>query len=215
MQGKYHVITLCGSTRFKPEFEKMQKELTLAGNIVISVGLFGHSGDEEVWENKKDGDVTETKWMLDDMHKRKIDMADAIYVINPDGYIGDSTWSEICYAKMIGKEIVSINPIDEYEIDEKIAKHKVIAERLAWQQIDGIRHSDGYYCLADYVSFKYKRKDVVDPWISLETHYDGTPWIDHEDSEQRVDPFEYYGTQKVANFIEEIIMRRGDYYDNK
>ena len=49
MQGKYRVTTLCGSTRFKEEFMKAQKRLTLEGNIVISVGLFGHSGDDEVW----------------------------------------------------------------------------------------------------------------------------------------------------------------------
>ncbi len=51
MVGKYPVITLCGSTRFKDEFMELQKQLTLEGNIVISVGLFGHSGDSEVWEN--------------------------------------------------------------------------------------------------------------------------------------------------------------------
>ena len=51
MQNKYPVITLCGSTRFKDEFMEAQKRLTLEGNIVISVGLFEHSGDEEVWEN--------------------------------------------------------------------------------------------------------------------------------------------------------------------
>ena len=45
MQGKFKVITLCGSTRFRAEYERVQKELTLQGNIVISVGLFGHSGD--------------------------------------------------------------------------------------------------------------------------------------------------------------------------
>lgn len=96
MVGKYPVITLCGSTRFKEQFLEAQKRLTLAGNIVISVGLFGHSGDEEVWA---DG----TKEMLDDMHKRKIDMADEIYVINVGGYIGSSTKSEIAYAKKNGK----------------------------------------------------------------------------------------------------------------
>ena len=47
--GKCPVITLCGSTRFKEQFLEAQKRLTLAGNIVISVGLFGHSGDDEVW----------------------------------------------------------------------------------------------------------------------------------------------------------------------
>ena len=50
MVGKYKVITLCGSTRFKDAFLAEQKRLTLEGNIVISVGLFGHSGDNEVWE---------------------------------------------------------------------------------------------------------------------------------------------------------------------
>ena len=98
MIGKYKVITLCGSTRFKDQFLEAQKRLTLAGYIVISVCLFGHSGDEEVWTEG-------TKEMLDDMHKRKIDMADSIYVINVGGYIGASTRSEIEYAKKNGKEV--------------------------------------------------------------------------------------------------------------
>ena len=99
MVGKYKVITLCGSTRFKEQFLEVQKRLTLEGNIVISVGLFGHSGDAEVW-------TPGTKEMLDDMHKRKIDMADAIYVINVGGYIGESTRSEIEYARSQGKEVL-------------------------------------------------------------------------------------------------------------
>ena len=98
MIGKYKVITLCGSTKFKNEFLEIQKKLTLEGNIVISVGLFGHSGDNEVW-------APGTKEMLDDMHKRKIDMADEIFVINVNGYIGESTKSEIDYAKEKGKII--------------------------------------------------------------------------------------------------------------
>ena len=105
MVGKYPVVTLCGSTRFKHEFMEVQKRLTLEGNIVISVGLFGHSGDQEVWENMDEGTLTKTKEMLDDMHKRKIDMADSIFVINVGGYIGDSTRSEIEYAKAHGKEV--------------------------------------------------------------------------------------------------------------
>ena len=82
-----------------------QKRLTLEGNIVISVGLFGHSGDQEVWENMDEGTLTATKEMLDDMHKRKVDMADGIYVINVGGYIGESTNSEIEYAKKHGKTV--------------------------------------------------------------------------------------------------------------
>jgi hypothetical protein len=106
MVGKYKVITLCGSTRFKDAFMEAQKRLTLEGNIVISVGLFGHSGDDEVWDGMDEGAVSKTKEMLDNMHKRKIDMADAIYVINVGGYIGSSTRSEIEYAEKNGKRIM-------------------------------------------------------------------------------------------------------------
>lgn len=105
MVGKYKVITLCGSTRFKDEFMEAQKRLTLEGNIVISVGLFGHAGDNEVWEGMSEDTLTKPKAMLDDMHKRKIDMSDEIFVINVGGYIGSSTRSEIEYAKAKGKAV--------------------------------------------------------------------------------------------------------------
>jgi hypothetical protein len=101
--GEYRVVTLCGSTRFKDYFMNVQKTLTLDGYIVISVGLFGYSEDDEWTE--------ETKKMLDDMHKRKIDMADEIFVINVDGYIGDSTRSEIEYAIKTGKGVAYLQPI--------------------------------------------------------------------------------------------------------
>ena len=112
MVGKYKVVTLCGSTRFKDEFMKAQKDLTLKGYIVISVGLFGHSGDQEVWENMDEGTLTATKEMLDDMHKRKIDMADEIFVVNVGGYIGDSTKSEIAYATNTGKTVNYLEEIN-------------------------------------------------------------------------------------------------------
>lgn len=110
---KYPVVTLCGSTRFKNEFMEVQKRLTLEGNIVISVGLFGHSGDSEVWENMDEGTMTKTKEMLHDMHKHKIDMADSIFVINVGGYIGESTRSEIKYAKEHGKVIEYLEKVGE------------------------------------------------------------------------------------------------------
>ena len=86
----------------------VQKKLTLEGNIVISVGLFGHSGDEEVW-------TPGMKEMLDNMHKRKIDMADAIYVINVGGYIGESTRSEIEYALRNGKKVYYLESLKATE----------------------------------------------------------------------------------------------------
>ncbi len=105
MVGKYPVVTLCGSTRFKEQFMEVQKRLTLEGKIVISVGLFGRSGDSEVWDGMDEGTLSKTKEMLDDMHKRRIDMADSIFVINVGGYIGDSTRSEIAYAEAHGKKV--------------------------------------------------------------------------------------------------------------
>ena len=105
MQGRFKVITLCGSTRFRDEYMEAQKHLTLEGNIVISVGLFGHSGDEEVWTEG-------TKEMLDEMHLSKIDMADEIFVVNPGGYVGSSTSREIAYALSQGKKVGSLCPLD-------------------------------------------------------------------------------------------------------
>ena len=105
MTGKYKIITLCGSTRFKDEFLEAQKRLTLEGNIVISVGLFGHSGDEEVWTEN-------IKPMLDDMHFRKIDLADEIFVTNPSGCIGSSARNEINYAQKTGKAVRFFVPVE-------------------------------------------------------------------------------------------------------
>ena len=102
------VITLCGSTRFKDEFISEQVRLTLEGNVVISVGLFGHTDFPDYdWER----DTSELKRMLDDMHFQKIRMADGIHVINVGGYIGESTQRELEYARDLGKTITYL----EYE----------------------------------------------------------------------------------------------------
>ncbi len=115
MIGKYEVVTLCGSTSFKNDFVNVQKELTLKGCIVISVGFFGHS-----WDAITEGQ----KLMLDDMHKRKIDMADTVFVINRDGYIGESTESEIEYAESLGKNIAYLESCGSNEGDEDAIKEK-------------------------------------------------------------------------------------------
>jgi len=106
IKGKFKVITLCGSSKFKKEFIEVAEKLSLEGNIVISLGLFGHA------DNKFATVITDdVKAMLDAAHKQKIEMSDAIYVINPGGYIGDSTRSEIGYAINLGKEVHFLEPI--------------------------------------------------------------------------------------------------------
>ena len=91
------VVCLCGSTRFKDEYRAENRRLTMEGKIVLSVGLFGHADGHEFTDQEKE--------MLDALHKRKIDLADRIHVINVDGYIGDSTQSEIAYARETGTEV--------------------------------------------------------------------------------------------------------------
>ena len=92
------VITLCGSTRFKTEFLEMLEILTLCGWVVLLPGYFGHCARFPISD--------EVKESLDALHKKKIDMSDAIYVLNIDGYIGESTRSEIEYAILHNKEII-------------------------------------------------------------------------------------------------------------
>lgn len=103
------VVTLCGSTRFMDEFISEQRRLTLAGYIVITVGLFGHMEDGTYTPGTldlgTDEEPSELKLMLDNLHFRKIDLADSIHVINKDGYIGTSTRNEIHYANWRGREI--------------------------------------------------------------------------------------------------------------
>lgn len=102
VKAKYNVITLCGSIRFKNEFMKVQEELTLDGNIVFIPNFF----------NNLKGEINkETKKMLDEMHRQKIDMSNEVYVINCGGYIGESTKSEIEYAKANGKMISYLEDI--------------------------------------------------------------------------------------------------------
>lgn len=100
------IICLCGSTKFKDLFEQKNKAFTLDGNIVLTAGIFVHTNSESI--------TTEEKQKLDNLHKRKIDLADMIYVINLKGYIGDSTRSEIEYAKSKNKGIMYMEePRDE------------------------------------------------------------------------------------------------------
>ena len=102
MKNKAKVITMCGSLRFQNEFIKESERLELAGNCVLSV----------VYPAKEKNDYTEDEiQMLGKMHFQKIEMSDGIYVVNFDGYVGESTRNEIEYARKMGKEILSLEPL--------------------------------------------------------------------------------------------------------
>lgn len=95
--SKPKVICLCGSTRFYKEFTEANLELTLQGYIVLSIGCDTHHVDSQYTEAQKRS--------LDRLHKYKISLADEVLVLNVDGYIGESTKSEIEYATLSGKPV--------------------------------------------------------------------------------------------------------------
>ncbi|MBI9013069.1 MAG: hypothetical protein JEZ08_12625 [Clostridiales bacterium] len=89
------IITLCGSARFRNEIDETQKSLALQGHQIFTI------------ENLNSVEITkEIESMLDVSHRKKIDVSDAIYVINVDGYIGESTSNEIKYARDKGKKVM-------------------------------------------------------------------------------------------------------------
>jgi len=98
------IICLCGSTTFKDEFIEINKLLTLCGYIVLSVGFFINSDEKEITRKEKA--------QLDILHLAKIDLADAIYVIDKNKYIGESTEREIEYARVKKKSIFYYSKLD-------------------------------------------------------------------------------------------------------
>ena len=88
------IVCLCGSTRFTDQMLVKQWELTKAGNIVLSWCAL----PEWYFKGPHIGDVEGVKETVDEVHKRKIDLSDEVFVLNIDGYIGESTRSEIDYA---------------------------------------------------------------------------------------------------------------------
>lgn len=100
------IVCICGSIRFKDEIGQARAELTLAGQIVLGPEILARS-DQAYSELLN----SETKNMLNQLHLKKIDLAGWVYVVDPGGYIGDSTRAEIAYAKRTGKEVRYLVPL--------------------------------------------------------------------------------------------------------
>lgn len=105
MKAFPEIVVLCGSTRFYDEFQQANYELTMAGKIVLSVGFYPHAKVQGGGHGEGVGHDSMEKVALDELHKRKIDLADRVFVLNVGGYIGESTRSEIDYALLIGKPV--------------------------------------------------------------------------------------------------------------
>ena len=92
------IITVCGSYKFKKEMIEITEEMTLKGNCMLT--------PNELAKSNKDDYTQEEALMIDKMHKEKIRLSDAILVVNVNSYIGNSTKSEIEFAKSLNKEII-------------------------------------------------------------------------------------------------------------
>lgn len=101
------IVCLCGSTRFRDAYTTANYLETLSGRIVLSVGFQHHKQEGESVEQV--GTDQDIKKRLDELHKRKIDLCDEVLVLNVGGYIGESTASEIAYAKELGRPIRYLN----------------------------------------------------------------------------------------------------------
>lgn len=100
------IVCLCGSTRFMDAFFEAGWQLTLDGYIVLSVGVCKHAEDHGA---EALGEKVARE--LDELHFRKIDLADEVRVLNVGGYIGDSTRRELEYARQQGKQVTFLEPI--------------------------------------------------------------------------------------------------------
>ncbi len=135
MKNMPAIVCLCGSTRFMDAFHEAGWQLTLDGYIVLTVGVCKHAehhGGEALGE-----DVAAR---LDELHLRKIDLAEWVFVLNVGGYIGESTRKEIEYAKGVGKRITYLEPLDGDRADE--------AERTmpVGPFLDSLNHDAGCGC---------------------------------------------------------------------
>lgn len=109
MSNRPTIVCLCGSTRFWREFQRQSLAETLAGKIVLSIGAASGTDDEH-FGNLPREEYERVKTMLDELHLRKIDLADEVLILNVDGYIGESTRRELDYAMRHGKAIRFLEP---------------------------------------------------------------------------------------------------------
>lgn len=96
------IVCLCGSTRFWHELAEANLRETAAGRIVPAPGC-DMKTPHPLWADP--GQADELKKRLDVLHRAKVDAADEVLVVNPGGYVGDSTRAEIAYAHTLGKPV--------------------------------------------------------------------------------------------------------------
>ncbi len=108
MSDRPEIVCICGSSRFIEEMVTANRDLSFSGVIVVAPCVFVRAEDHQAGALITS---SEQKTALDALHLRKIDLADRVVVVNPGGYIGESTSREIAYAKATGKPISFTDPV--------------------------------------------------------------------------------------------------------
>jgi hypothetical protein len=124
-----HIVCLCGSTRFSEEYQQANLEETLAGHIVLTIGCDMKS-DHDIFEGKTEEELASVKAHLDELHRKKIALADEILVVSRDFYIGESTAQEIQYAQSLGKRVCYYEEERGNVMSQKPEKQYTVAEML-------------------------------------------------------------------------------------
>lgn len=123
------IVCLCGSGRFREAFDRAEFEETLAGKIVLTIGCNAH-------DVARSADLAHHKPMLDELHLRKIDLADEVLVLNVGGYIGESTARELAYAREHGKPVRFLEP------EERRERHEICKTCTRLGRCPGAPHDD-------------------------------------------------------------------------
>jgi hypothetical protein len=162
---KPKVVCFCGSTRFAGHFMVERWKLEKQGIITLGINILpdGYFAGENHHGAEQEG----VKHILDDLHLRKIDLADEVVILNVDGYIGESTRRELDYAKSVGKPIKYLEPTGDdtaYTTDEVAGKSWL--ERLQYytEGFDNSKISD----VINYVQW-VKVKGVMEESAKIKT----------------------------------------------
>ena len=118
------VVTICGSMKFKDKMMEVARDLEIKNKYVVIQCVYSNDKFNE-----------EEQVLLADLHYKKIDISDAIYVVNVDGYIGTSPKKEIEYANSLGIETIVT---DHHEVGDEVPKALAV--------VDAKRKDNQYPC---------------------------------------------------------------------
>ena len=163
--------------------EIIQEKLTKQGCIVIPIGIYGPESLN--------------------MRMDKIDLAEELFVINPEQKIHDNIWTDIYYANLAGKDISFLESFSYREIKEKTEEYLYQAEYLAQKQLEMLQHNANLD-KRNIVSFQYNGHNVYDPWIREDMPEEPIPWNLTETHNPGQRTQDYYRKQTNACYIDEI-----------